>query len=252
MIEDETQLFQAKSLKLVFQVHGRTEGLVQPDTVDTPRSAVNAIGLGSAVREKGEAVAWPDMPDKQLPIAEPNDPAAVVPSQPFPELVDPADVDMELPPAVSSAPAEAVSFSEGSAPEFAQEDVAMDLDEPTEQREPMDIAMIDVCQCSAQIRIGCLTSPDLLFQERLSVESISFSGGTHSFEEVMLRGECVRLRKPAEPSLIRRLKSWTHKELSFQGLDKGESWQSDEGEGSLGLLQEAWHQGDHLSVGYQP
>eukprot|EP00435_Cladocopium_sp_Y103_P041539 s3181_g11.t1 len=60
--------------------------------------------------------------------------------------------------------------AEQSAPEVAQEDVAMDF-EATDHRLPMDISMIDVCQCSEQIRIGCLTSPDLLFQERLSVES---------------------------------------------------------------------------------
>eukprot|EP00435_Cladocopium_sp_Y103_P068742 s379_g32.t1 len=90
---------------------------------------------------------------------------------------EPADVNMEMLPEASSAPAEAApsAAAEQSAPGVAQEDVAMDF-EATDHREPMDISMIDVCQCSEQIRIGCLTSLDLLFQERLSVESISFSG----------------------------------------------------------------------------
>eukprot|EP00435_Cladocopium_sp_Y103_P002532 s6253_g1.t1 len=97
-------------------------------------------------------------------------------------------------PEASSAPAEAAPSvaAEQSAPEVAQEDVATDF-EATDHREPMDISMIDVCQCSEQIRIGCLTSPDLMFQERLSVESISFSGVKHSFEEVVLCGERVKL-----------------------------------------------------------
>ena len=115
---------------------------------------------------------------------------------------EPADVNMEMLPEASSAPAEAAPSvpAEQSAPAFAQEDVAMDFDatdfEPSDHRLPMDISMIDVCQCSEQIRIGCLTSPDLLFQERLSVESISFSGVQHSFEEVVLCGERVKLWKP--------------------------------------------------------
>eukprot|EP00435_Cladocopium_sp_Y103_P042348 s2111_g11.t1 len=110
---------------------------------------------------------------------------------------EPADVNMEELPEASSAPAEAApsAVAEQSAPEVAQEDVAMDF-EATDHRLPMDISMIDVCQCSEQIRIGCLTSPDLLFQERLSVESISFSGVQHSFEEVVLCGERVKLWKP--------------------------------------------------------
>ena len=221
-------------------------------------------------RRQGKAVALPDQPEEQLPVAEPNhdvdDVAVPVPSQPLPRIpglpagltptrhcpscesgmnvpgvrhsaackkrqqeflsgptkptleefplaegeledapyspslgpepVDHADVDMDVQPPVSSTPAEAASFSEQSVPEVAQEDVAMDF-EATEEREPMDISsMFDVCQCSTLVQVGCLTSPDLLFEERLSVESISFSGDKHSFEEVMLCGERVRLWKP--------------------------------------------------------
>eukprot|EP00435_Cladocopium_sp_Y103_P022260 s5608_g5.t1 len=56
---------------------------------------------------------------------------------------EPVDVDMELPPEVSSAPAEAASSAaaEQSAPEVVQEDVAMDF-EATDHREPMDISMM--------------------------------------------------------------------------------------------------------------
>ena len=85
-----------------------------------------------------------------------------------PEPADLGDVDMELPPQVSSAPAEAASFSEPSAPEFVQEDVEMEVETP------QTIPVIDVCLCSERVRIGCLTSPDLLSEERFSVESISF------------------------------------------------------------------------------
>ena len=56
--------------------------------------------------------------------------------------------------------------------------------------------MIDVCLCSERVRIGCLTSPDLLSEERFSVESISFSGGAHDSEVVELCGSKVRLWKP--------------------------------------------------------
>eukprot|EP00435_Cladocopium_sp_Y103_P017696 s2757_g4.t1 len=115
---------------------------------------------------------------------------------------EPADVNMEMLPEASSAPAEGAPSvaAEQSAPEFAQEDVAMDF-EATDHRLSMDISMIDVCQCSEQIRIGCLTSPDLLFQERLSVESISFSGVKHSFEEVVLYSvrQCLLCGEPVEP-----------------------------------------------------
>ena len=72
-------------------------------------------------------------------------------------MADLADVGMELPPEVSSAPAEAASFSERSAPEFVQEDVEIEV----ERRQT--IPMIDVCLCSERVRVGCLTSPDLLF-----------------------------------------------------------------------------------------
>ena len=189
------------------------------------------------------------MPDKQLPVAEPNDPAVVVPSQPLPRIPGlPAgmtcrhcpscesgmnapgtrhsaecrkrqaeyflssrrltmwsklltlEVEVETspthhlwvlnPPQVSSAPAEAASFSEPSAPEFAQEDVEMEVETP------QTIPMIDVCLCSERVRIGCLTSPDLLSEERFSVESISFLGGAHDSEVVELCGSKVRLWKP--------------------------------------------------------
>ena len=64
--------------------------------------------------------------------------------------------------------AEATSLSEPSAPEFVQEDVEMEVETP------QTIPVIDVCLCSERVRIGCLTSPDLLSEERFSVESISF------------------------------------------------------------------------------
>ena len=108
-----------------------------------------------------------------------------------PEVADLADVGMELPPEVSSAPAEAASFSERSAPEFVQEDVEMEVETP------QTIPMIDVCLGSEQVRIGCLTSSDLLSEERFSVESIiSFSSGAHDSEVVKMCGSKVRLWKP--------------------------------------------------------
>ena len=110
-----------------------------------------------------------------------------------PEPADLADVDMELSPQVSSASAEAASFSEPSAPEFVQEDVEREVETP------QMIPMIDVCLCSERVRIGCLTSPDLLSEERFSVESISFSGGAHDSEVVELCGSKVRLWKPTGP-----------------------------------------------------
>ena len=61
---------------------------------------------------------------------------------------------------------------------------------------PQSIPMIDVCLCSERVRISCLTSPDLLSEERFSVESISFLGGAHDSEEVELCGSKVRLWKP--------------------------------------------------------
>ena len=107
-----------------------------------------------------------------------------------PEHADLADVDMDLPLEASSAPAEAASFSERDAPEFQSEDVEMEVEQP------QTIPMIDVCLCSERVRIGCLTSPDLLSEERFSVESISFSGGARDSEVVELCGSKVRLWKP--------------------------------------------------------
>eukprot|EP00435_Cladocopium_sp_Y103_P007644 s5608_g2.t1 len=126
-------------------------------------------------------------------------------------------------------------------------------------------------------------------KERLSVESISFSGDKHSSEEVVLCGERVKLWKPTgavsdttleelEPqgtflAMVKELKGLTQVKAGRvmkekEALDfckkhgikvitcrwvtasKPEAWQSDERKGSFGLLQEAWHQGDYLSVGY--
>lgn len=61
---------------------------------------------------------------------------------------------------------------------------------------PQTIPMIDVCLCPKRVRIGCLTSPDLLSEERFSVKSVSFSGGAYDSEVVELCGSKVRLRKP--------------------------------------------------------
>ena len=159
--------------------------------------------------------------------------------------------DMDLPLEASSAPAEAASFSERDVPEFQSEDVEMEVEQP------QTIPMIDVCLCSERVRIGCLTSPDLLSEERFSVESISFSGGAHDSEVVELCGSKVRLWKPTGA-----VSDTTLEELDPQGtflamvkelkgIDSCECRSYHEGEGSLAVLQEAQHQSYLLQVGYE-
>ena len=97
-----------------------------------------------------------------------------------PEVADLADVGMELPPEVSSAPAEAASFSERSAPEFVQEDVEIEV-----ERRQM-IPMIDVCLCSERVRVGMFDfSRSALCSFARSTTSRSFPSG--GFRTVSLK-----------------------------------------------------------------
>ena len=64
--------------------------LVRLDKVDTPRSCCERYWNWIRQRKKGKAVAFPNQPQEQLPVAEPNrdvdDVAVPVPSQPLPRI----------------------------------------------------------------------------------------------------------------------------------------------------------------------
>ena len=57
--------------------------------------------------------------------------------------------------------------------------------------------MIDSCLCSERVHVGSLFSPDVVLGERLSVESIRFSGDSDQFEVVELCGMRIKVWKPS-------------------------------------------------------
>ena len=179
------------------KIPGLPSGMLPTRHCPSCESGMNAPGTRHSAecrKRQGEFLSTPIKPsleDVEQALEQAGE-GGDVPYSPSlgPEHADLADVDMDLPLEASSAPAEAASFSERDAPEFQSEDVEMEVEQP------QTIPMIDVCLCSERVRIGCLTSPDLLSEERFSVESISFSGGAHDSEVVELCGSKVRLWKP--------------------------------------------------------
>ena len=227
------------------KIPGLPSGMLPTRHCPSCESGMNAPGTRHSAecrKRQGEFLSTPIKPsleDVEQALEQAGE-GGDVPYSPSlgPEHADLADVDMDLPLEASSAPAEAASFSERDAPEFQSEDVEMEVEQP------QTIPMIDVCLCSERVRIGCLTSPDLLSEERFSVESISLSGGAHDSEVVELCGSKFDCGSQQELFRIPLLKNWTPRNFPCdgqraQGIDSCEGRSYHEGEGSLAVLQEA-------------